>query len=188
MAVRNAQNPLHSFLVDELMTEVERLGLPLAVHTGVWGDYRELDPKELMPFIERHRDLRFDLFHMGIPYVRDLGRIGANFGNVWLNLCWAPTLSPTMAANALDEWLDMVAANKIIAFGGDVRWPVEKVYGHLVLAREVVATVLGRRIDRGLMSKDDARFLIQRWFYDNPRELYGLELPGEGSGRNEAEM
>lgn len=32
--------------------------------------------------------------------------------------------------------------NKVIAFGGDYRVAVQKVYGHLVLAREVAAFVL----------------------------------------------
>jgi hypothetical protein len=74
----------------------------------------------------------------------------------------------------LDERIDQVAADKIIAFGGDVRRPVEKVYGHLVLAKQVVATALGRRLEGGLCTADQALFLVRRWFLDNPRELYGL--------------
>jgi hypothetical protein len=140
----------------------------------VWGDYRELDAREFIPYIMRHPDVRFDFFHMNLPGVRDMGRIGANFRNVWLNMCWAHTLSPRMASNTLDEWIDQVAVNKFIAFGGDVRWCPEKVYGHLSLAREVVSTVLARRIDRGLMTRQYALFLVQRWFHENPGELYGV--------------
>jgi len=167
-------NPMANYLTDKLLAVAGEVGLPVAVHTGVWGDFRQLDPKELIPHIACHPQVRFDLFHMGIPFVRDMGRIGANFSNVWLNMCWAHTLSPTMAANALDEWIDQVAANKIIAFGGDVRWPVEKVYGHLVLAREVVATVLGRRIDQGLLTWDQGVSLARMWFVDNPGKLYNV--------------
>lgn len=167
-------NPLESYLTDRLLSVAGELGLPVAVHTGVWGDFRQLDAKDLIPHIINHPEVRFDIFHMGIPSVRDVGRIGANFGNVWLNMCWAHTISPAMAANALDEWIDQVGANKIIAFGGDVRWCIEKVYGHLALAREVVATVLGRRIDRGLMGCDHALYLVRRWFLENPGELYGV--------------
>jgi predicted TIM-barrel fold metal-dependent hydrolase len=157
------------------MGEIASLGVPLAVHTGVRGDFREFDPQHFIPFFLRHPELRFDLFHMGIPYVRAMGRIAANFRNVWVNLCWAPTVSATMATNALDEWLDMVPVNKIIGFGSDVRWPVEKVYGHLTLARQTIATVLGRRIDRGMMSRDEALQLASRWLCDNAVELYGLK-------------
>ena len=140
----------------------------------MWGDFRQVDARELIPFIMRHPEVRFDIFHMNIPAVRAAGQIGANFGNVWLNMCWAHTISPTMSANALDEWIDQVGANKIIAFGGDVRWCPEKVYGHLALAREVIATVLGRRIDRGLISREYALYLIRRWFLENAGELYDV--------------
>jgi hypothetical protein len=182
-----APNPLLSYLTDELLAEVSRLGAPVAFHTGVWGDFREYDPQHLIPYFQRHPDLRFDLFHMGIPYARAMGRIGANFRNVWLNMCWAPTISTTTAANALDEWLDMVPPSKIIAFGSDVRWPIEKVFGHLSLAREVVAMVLARRIDRQLLNHDDAIELSRMWLFDNPIELYRLkpaamESPGESAG------
>jgi hypothetical protein len=81
---------------------------------------------------------------------------------------------PVLAANALDEWVDQVAANKIIAFGGDVRGCVEKVYGHLTLAKEVVAAVLGRRIERGWIHRPQALELARRWFLENPAELYGV--------------
>ncbi len=168
----NVPNPLLNYVYDRLLTAAGELDLPVAVHTGVWNDYRLLDPKEMIPRIMRHPDVKFDLFHMGIPFVRDMGRIGANFGNVWLNMCWAHTVSPEMAASALNEWLDQVATNKITAFGGDVRWPVEKIYGHLVLAREVVATVLARRLDLGDMTWEHALFVAGRLFRDNPAELY----------------
>lgn len=167
-------NPLLNYLTDRLLAAVGESGLPVAVHSGVWGDYRELDAREFIPYVMRYPNVRFDFYHMNLPAVREMGRIGANFGNVWLNMCWAHTLSPTMASNALDEWIDQVGANKIIAFGGDVRWCPEKVYGHLSLAREVVATVLGRRIDRGLMTPEYALDLAQRWFLTNPGELYGV--------------
>ena len=172
-------SPLCNYLTDQLLGVAGELGLPVAVHTGVWGDFRELDAREMIPHIQRHPEVRFDLFHMNLPAPRALGRIGANFGNVWLNMCWAHTVSPTTAANALDEWLDQVAANRIIAFGGDVRWPVEKVYGHLTLAREVVAIALARRRDRGLLDLDCALWLGRRFFFDNPCELYGLRLAEE---------
>ncbi|MHC4123174.1 MAG: amidohydrolase family protein [Planctomycetota bacterium] len=177
-------NPLCNYLTEGLLKIIAKLDVPVAVHTGIgvpvagpgnsWEDLRQLNCMEMTPFIMRHPDIKFDLFHMGIPSVREMGRIGSSFRNVWLNMCWTHTISPTMAAQALDEWIDQVPANKIIAFGGDVRWPVEKVYGHLVLAREVVAKVLSRRIEAGLINQKQAVYLIERWFNGNARELYKL--------------
>jgi hypothetical protein len=75
---------------------------------------------------------------------------------------------------ALDEILDLVPLNKIIAFGGDYRVAVQKVYGHLVLAREVVASALGERIEAGELDREEALRIARLWFYDNPARIYGL--------------
>jgi hypothetical protein len=38
----------------------------------------------------------------------------------------------------------------------------------------VVASVLARRMARGLLTGEQASYLARRWFCDNPAELYGL--------------
>jgi len=182
-AAMDVPSPLCNYLTDGLFKIVAELNAVVAVHTGIgipiavaysWDDVRQLDCMEMVPYIMRYSNIKFDLFHMGIPFVRTMARIGGCFKNVWLNMCWTHTLSPSLAAHALDEWIDQVAANKIIAFGGDVRWPVEKVYGHLVLAKQVVAKVLAGRIESGLMDKSQAINLAELWFDKNARELYKL--------------
>ena len=64
--------------------------------------------------------------------------------------------------------------NKIIAFGGDYRVAVHKAYGHLVLAREVVASVLAKRIDADDFDREYAIHLAKLWFHDNPARIYRL--------------
>jgi hypothetical protein len=81
-----------------------------------------------------------------------------------------------MTRSLLDEWTDLVPVNKILAFGGDYGEPVEKVYGHLLMARENLAHVLGGRIEEGLLSEDEALLLARKWFYENPKELYRLDV------------
>ena len=66
--------------------------------------------------------------------------------------------------------------NKIIGFGGDYALPVEKVYGHLVMAREDIARVLAGRIERGQMTEDQGLTLARKWLFDNPNDLYRLDL------------
>jgi len=64
--------------------------------------------------------------------------------------------------------------NKIIALGGDYRVAVQKAYGHLVLAREVVAAALADRIEAGDFDRSRALHLARLWFYDNRKRIYGL--------------
>jgi len=42
------------------------------------------------------------------------------------------------------------------------------------MAREDIATVLGRRVDDGLMTEGQALAVARKWFWDNPVELYRL--------------
>ncbi|MFC1718359.1 amidohydrolase family protein [Candidatus Poribacteria bacterium] len=166
---------LQDFLLNYLMDVVGELDMVMAVHSGMWGDFRNLDAKHMIPVFPRHPNTRFDLYHLSMPSVRDAIVIGKNFPNVWLNICWCHIISQQMTCSGLDECIDIVPMNKIIGFGGDYNRPVEKVYGHLVMAREDIATVLGRRVDRGLMGSDEAIAIARKWLWDNPRQLYKLD-------------
>ncbi len=167
---------LRDYLIHAALDIAAEEELTVAVHTGMWGDFRTLDPKFMISVVQQHPDTRFDLYHMGMPWVRETGVIGKNFPNVWLNLCWSHIISPTMTRAALDEWIDLVPINKIIAFGGDYGFPVEKVYGHLKMAKEDIALVLGRRVDDGLMTYAQAVQVARQWFFDNPKYAYRLKV------------
>ncbi len=169
-------NPLRDFLVDEMIRFAGEQDLAVCVHTGYWGDFRELDPLHMIPLLERHRNVRFDLYHLGYPWVRESIMLGKGFANVWINFCWTHIISQRFAADALDEVIEAVPANKVCAFGGDYRVPVEKVYGHLTMAREDIARVLAARIARGLMTEQQATGLAHRWLWENPKELYRLPV------------
>lgn len=168
-------NPLRDYVVDQAISFAARENLVIAVHTGYWGDFRELDPLHMIPILTRHPEARFDIYHLGFPWVRETLMLGKGFPNVWLNFCWTHIISERFAETALDEAIDLVPMNKILAFGGDYMAPVEKVYGHLVMARENVARVLARRISDGRMNESQALELARKWFWENPRKLYWPE-------------
>jgi len=159
---------------DRTFDLARRHNLTVAVHSGVWGDFRESHPCHLIPLAAAHPDVRFDLFHLGMPFVREAVFVGKMLPNVSLNLCWNSVVSPEVTVRMLDECLDMVPLNNIIAFGADYRIAVEKVYGHLVMAKESVARALAKRVDRGQMDVAEAAAIARLWFYDNPVAIYGL--------------
>ena len=171
-----AYNALFDYVIDQTIRFGAEQDLTIAVHTGYWGDFRELDPLHMIPLIERHPDARFDIFHLGFPWVRETLMLGKGFPNVWLNLCWLHIISQQVATAAVDEALDLIPINKMIAFGGDYRLPVEKAYGHLVMAREDIAHVLAARIVEKQMTESQALDIARKWFWENPKELYRLDL------------
>lgn len=172
-----ATRPLYTYLMHEMLDICAELDLVVAVHMGMWGDFRTLDPQWMIGLLPQHPETRFDLYHMGMPWVRVAGVIGKNNPNAWANLCWTHIISPRMTVSALDEYIDLIPLNKIIGFGGDYSSRcVEKVYGHLKMARENIAEVLAGRIDRGLMGFDEAVEICRLWLYENPRQLYKLDV------------
>jgi predicted TIM-barrel fold metal-dependent hydrolase len=170
----DVSNPLRSYIVDWAIKFAGQQGLIIAVHPGYWGDFRELDPLNMIPILQRHPNVKFDIYHLGYPWVRETLMLCKGFPNVWLNFCWTHIISQKFAMAGLDEAIDLVPVNKILAFGGDYNTPVEKVYGHLVMAREDIAKVLARRIEDGQFTESQALTLAKKWFWDNPIELYKL--------------
>jgi len=165
---------LNSVIYDRVFKLAQEHRLTVAFHSGVWGDFRDSQPAHLIPVAIRYPGLACDLFHLGAPHVRDAAMIGKMFQNVSLNLCWCPILSPEQTCRTLDECLDMVPVNKIIAFGGDYCEAVEKVYGHLMMTKEIVARVLAKRIEQGDMDFAEAQRIAQLWLHDNPLRIYNL--------------
>jgi predicted TIM-barrel fold metal-dependent hydrolase len=168
------ERELAVFLREADATNAGELGVPLAIHTGVWNDFRNLDARHLIQFIFRNPETRMDIYHLGIPNVRETLQIVKNFPNAYLNLCWAHIVASDMVVQTLKEAIDIVPLNKVFAFGADYIHFVEKVYGHLHMARENIAIALGDRVERNLMDLDEAKHILRAWFYDNPKEFYGL--------------
>lgn len=165
---------LRDYLLELLVEMAADQGWTVAMHAGMWHDFRDMDAQNAIPFFQRHPNVTFDLYHMSMPNVRPCAVIAKNFANVNLNFCWTHIISQRMTCSALDEVIDLVPVSKISGFGGDYNRPVEKVYGHLVMAREDIAAVLGRRVDEGFFDLDEALRLARLWFHDNPKRIYKL--------------
>ena len=153
-------------------------GLAVPVHCGLgWccgSDFRDANPLNMIPLLMRYPDTTFDLYHAGIPWVREIGVMGNQYPNVCLNLVWCHQISPYMTEHMLNEWIDLVPVNKIIGFGGDNAHGPEKTLGVLILARENIARALAVRITRGQMNESRALDICRAWLYDNPKRIYNL--------------
>ncbi|MCM8786259.1 MAG: amidohydrolase family protein [Candidatus Omnitrophica bacterium] len=167
-------NPIFDFVSDELIKFAGKQGLVIAVHTGYWGDFRRLSPENFIPVLQRHPEVKFDIYHCGFPYVREALNLGKEFSNVYLNFAWTHIISQKFAIDAIDECLDLIPINKIIGFGGDYQLPVEKVYGHLFMAKEDIITVLEKKIKERKIKFEESKKVIKDLFFNNPYQLYNL--------------
>lgn len=148
------------------------------IHTGLQEGNGNViydsNPTLLTNLFLEYRNARFDIFHLGYPYVMELGNLAKNFRNVFIDMCWGHIISPEAARRALVEWLDVVPANKISAFGGDYCF-VDGVYGHQFLARHNVAAALTQKVTDGSFSLPRAREVATWMFVDNPQQLFRLD-------------
>lgn len=167
------QNPVSDMYFDAILTKLAQVQMVACVHTGYWGDFRQLHPSNAIDMVDNYKDTSFDIYHIGYPYVRDTIMLGKTRSNVWLNMCWTYIISEQFAHDALSEMLDMVPTNKIIGFGGDYI-VVEKVFGHLTIARQTIARALCARVRQGLLTMDRAFDLADKILRRNPSALYNL--------------
>lgn len=144
--------------------------LPFQIHTGdarVQGS----GPLLLVDLIEANPQTKFILFHGGFPWVDDTGVIlMRHSSHVWLDSCWLPTLSYSMAKRAYHEWLEMMPSTRIM-WGADCNHG-EGIYGATEFTRRCLAEVLAEKVDRGDLREEHALRIGRQILRDNALELF----------------
>jgi uncharacterized protein len=168
---------LQDFIFHHIIRQSIKLNLPVQIHTGyLAGNNGWLDnghPMKLLNLFIEYPEAKFILFHGGYPWTGDYVALGKQFSNVYLDLVWLPQISKTAAIRTLNEMLDAMPYNKIM-WGGDVL-QIDDAVGSLELGKEVVATVLSERVDKGWMTEEVAFDVAKHIFSDNAMEIFRLK-------------
>lgn len=173
-----AAKPLADYMMHRILDQALKYNIPIQIHTGLQagdGNYIEnSNPALLANLFLKYRNVKFILFHGGYPFGGEFGSLAKNFRNVYLDLCWLYVISPSYSERFLNEWLETVPANKIMAFGGDYE-NVENIYGHLLFAKEVIRNVLIEKVRRRYFSEDEALKIARMILHDNAINLFKLK-------------
>jgi len=81
------------FVVDRFCQLAGERNIPVQMHLGT-ALIRGSHPLQAAGLIERHPGTRFLLMHLAYPWSRDLLGMAFVYRNIWLDLTWAPLLSP----------------------------------------------------------------------------------------------
>jgi predicted TIM-barrel fold metal-dependent hydrolase len=170
--------PLQDYLFHQLMLMASVRKLPVVIHTGMQSgnginNIDNSDPALLTAIITRYPDIDFALFHGSYPYGGKLATLAKNFKNVYIDLSWIYAISPSYSERYLNEWLETVPVNKIMAFGGDMRC-VENVYSELLIAKSIIGKVLIARVKDGYFSEEEAMTVARMILHDNVVNFYNL--------------
>lgn len=165
------------FMMHEVCKRCSEYRVPFQIHTGIQaGNYntiRNADPTHLTNLLRKYPDVKFDIFHGGYPYFREAGILAKYFPNAYVDGCWLTHISPSAYKEALNEWLEIVPATKIFAWGGDHVIP-EHTYASLKLAKNLIAEVLAQKVLSGSFSMKTALWVAERIMGENAVEVYGL--------------
>ena len=171
--------PLQDYLMHQAIQRAITHDLPIQIHTGIQegnGNFlANAHPMHLVNLFIEYPQARFDLFHAGYPYQSEMAVLGKNFPNVYLDMCWLHAISPWVARQTLNEWIETVPANKIFAFGGDYIF-VEGAYAHAQWARKNVAMVLTEKVETGYLVENEAVELAHLIFHHNAAQFFDLSL------------
>ncbi len=168
---------LEDFMFHWICEKSVEYDLPIQVHTGyLAGNGNNLEngrPTKLNNLFLKYIKAKFSLFHGGFPWVGEFAALGKTFPNVYLDLVWLPQISREAAVRGLDEMLDCVPYNKLF-WGGDCHF-IEESTGSLEFGKSVVAEVLGKRIERGLLTEEVAKDIALKIFRDNAIQFFKLQ-------------
>jgi len=143
--------------------------LPFQVHTGqarVQGSNLML----LVDTIAANPQTKFILFHGGYPWVGEMAVIAMRHKNVWIDSCWLPTLSYTMAKRSYQEWLEAVPSDRIM-WGADTV-NAEGIYAATEFTRQCLTDALAEKVQRGELREDHAQRIGRQIMRDNALKLF----------------
>lgn len=175
----NEAKPLQDFIFFKLLGLCEKNNLPVQIHTGLQtgtgNDITNSNPTGLVKAFFKFPGLKFCVLHSGYPYGGEMATIGKTFANVYVDMAWSALISPVVASHYLQEFIETVPLNKIMAYGGDSQ-TVEGAYGASVLARESVTQALTNEVKSGYLTEDEAIAIAKKILRENAIIIYNLKL------------
>jgi hypothetical protein len=171
---------LDDWLFHRFLEMARDLELPVQVHTGMLGgwykDVRPVNAMQLVPLLQMHRDVRFDLFHLNWPYGGELLSLAKNYPNVAINFCWAHALDPIYCQRFLEQALSVIPHVKIHGFGADYVGFADRAFAQAEIARDNIAIALSNLVEIDYFGMDDAKEVALAILFDNPNRFFKLGL------------
>lgn len=154
------------------------LDIPLHLHTGTTGfknrtEVYSLDPILMAPFLKNPRFYRTKivLLHGSFPNTRNAAWMAYNFPNVYLDLSQTQLWQGFLTGRILEDALSCAPHDKIM-LGTGQHWYCEMVWLAAKIAKAALADVLGRMVEQGLISVEQAEKSARMILSENALRLY----------------
>jgi hypothetical protein len=163
------QKDFEDFMFWHVATLSAKHDLPFQIHTG-HGRLQGSSPMLLLELIQANPQTKFVLFHGGFPWVGETAAIAMRHRNVWIDSCWLPTLSYTMAKRAYQEWLETMPSDRIM-WGADTV-QAEGIYAATEFTRQCLAEALAEKVERGELREVHAQRIGRQILRENALALF----------------
>ena len=175
--LEDGDGALSDFLFDALVRCAGDLRLPVALHTGfIFRVHPKTHVRHLAGMLERHPNVRFDLFHLNYPWLDDLVVLLHEFPNTTANCVWAQLLDPAATEEFLLRTVGSLPAHRVIGFGSDAHG-LGCVLASLSVTKDIMAAALARLVQSRQISRQAALDVARIWLYEAPCDAYGLDRP-----------
>lgn len=169
--------PLQDYMLFRLLDLAKEYNIPVTFHTGLHaGEGRYIEnsnPILLTNLFNEYPDIKFVLFHGSYPFGGELSALAKNYKNVYIDMNWTYSISPTYTERYLSEWLETVPVSRITAFGGDCM-AIENTFSELQVAKRIISNVLINKVREGYLTEHEAEVVARMILFDNASRLYKL--------------
>ena len=166
---KEQQKAFEDFMFWHICKLSAKHGLPFQVHTGD-ARIQGSNPMLLVDVIAANPQTKFILFHGGYPWIGETGAIAMKHRNVWIDSCWLPTLSYTMAKRAYQEWLEAVPSDRIM-WGADTV-DAEGIYAATEFTRQCLTEALAEKVLRRELEEEHANQIGRQVMRGNALKLF----------------
>ena len=161
----------YDYMVYRLCLKAGELNIPVQFHTGT-GRLDKSSPLYLRTLAEACGSTKFAFFHGGFPWTDDALAMVNAYANVYLDICWLPLLSSSVAARFIRDALEVTDAHRLM-WGCDT-WTAEESMGAAMAGREAISLSLSKMVEDGAIEEKYALYAAARIWRENAADLYRL--------------
>jgi uncharacterized protein len=173
---RELAKPVRDALLRRTAEVARRADRPVHIHCG-GGDPSVVlayaRPKDLFPFLDRHRDQPIVLIHSGWPWLEEGAYVASILPRVYLDT----SINTAWASLIMDQKLEAIlgiAPTAKVMFGSDESTEPELAWISAVMAREALERVLSAAVQRRWMTVQDGERVGRGVLAANCERLHGL--------------
>lgn len=179
MKGETASAELQDMMLFRVYEIISQTGLPVQVHTGTTLTTAQTAAylPDMIALMQAFPTVRFDLLHLNYPLLENYEMVLRSCPNSYGNATWIFTTDPGYTKRYLDFALDAFPLERTCYFGSDRHCAGFPVAAALEQADRLLAAFFAPRIQRGMLSLDDAEQIASVWLMEAPRQLFGIQDP-----------